>query len=55
MLKEKSETLDKAQDWASDSSADIQEKKTEFTESTKRPNWLEENSYSNGDEHEATQ
>jgi len=56
MLREKSETEDKAQGRASDSSADSQEKKVEFPESAKRPEGSEEDSSdSNGDEHEATQ
>ena len=44
MLQEKSETEDKAQGGASNSSADTQEKKVEFLESPKRPEGLEDDS-----------
>ena len=45
-----------AQGGASDSSADTQEKRVEFSESPKRPERLEEDSSdSDGDEQEATQ
>ena len=55
MLQEKSETEDKAQGGASDSSTNTQEKKVEFSDSPKRPEGSEENaSYSDEDEHEAT-
>jgi len=53
MLLEKSETKDKAQDGASDSSADTQEKKVEFLESPERSE--DDFSDSDGDEHAATQ
>ena len=43
MLQEKSEMEDKAQDGASDNSADTQEIEVEFSESPKRPEGSEEN------------
>ena len=56
MLREKSETEDKAQGAASDSSADTQEKEVEFSESPKRSEGSEEYSSDlNRDEQEATQ
>jgi len=56
MLQKKSETEDKAQGEGSDSSADTQEKKVEFSESPKRSEGSEEDSLdSDGDEQEATQ
>jgi len=56
LLREKSETVDKAQGGASDSSADTQEKKVEFSDSSKRPEGSEEDSSdSDGDEQEVTQ
>jgi len=56
MLREKSETEDKAQGGASDSSADTQEKGVEFSYSPKRPEESkDDSSYSNEDEQEATQ
>jgi len=42
MLREKSETEDKAQGGASDSSTDTQEKEVEFSDSPKRPEGSEE-------------
>ena len=55
MLQEKSETKDKAQGGASDSSADTQKKGVEFSESPKRPDGSDEDSLdSDRDEHEAT-
>jgi len=44
MLQEKSETEDKAQGEASNSSADTNEKKVKFSESPKRPEESEEDS-----------
>ena len=57
MLREKSETEDKAQGGASDSStADTQKKGVEFSYNPKRPKGSEEDfSDSDGDKHEATQ
>ena len=53
MLREKLETEDKAQDGASDNSADTQEKEVEFSESPKRSEGSEEDFLdSDGDEHE---
>ena len=55
MLRDKSETEDKAQGGASDSStADIQEKRVEFLESPKKPD-DEDSSDSDGDDHGTTQ
>jgi len=57
MLREKSDTEDKAQGGASDSSAvDTQEKGVEFSDSPKKPERSEEDSSgSDGDKQEATQ
>jgi len=57
MLREKSETEDKAQGGASDSSAaDTQKKGVKFSDSTKRPEGSEEDSPdSDGDKQETTQ
>ena len=44
MLQEKSETEDKVQGGASDSSADTQRKEVKFLESPKRPDGSEEDS-----------
>jgi len=56
MLREKSETEDKAQGAASDSSADTQEKEVEFSESPKRSEGSEDDSSdSDGDNQEAIQ
>ena len=56
MLREKSETEDKAQCGASDSSTVTQEKEIKFSESPKRPEGSEENSSdSDRDDQEATQ
>ena len=55
MLQEKSETEDKAQGVALDSSADTQEKWVEFSESPKKPDELDEDSSDlDKDKHEAT-
>jgi len=51
---EKSETEDKAQSGASDSSADTQEKEFKFSKSPKRPVGSEEYSDLDGDEQKAT-
>ena len=55
LLQEKSETEDKAQGGASDSSTDTQEKGVEFAESPKRPEGSEEDSLdSDEDKQKAT-
>ena len=56
MLQEKSEIEDKAQCETSDSSADTQEKRAEFSESPKSPEGSEEDSLdSDGEDQEVTQ
>ena len=56
MLREKSETEDKAQDEASDSLVNTQEKEVEFSEKPKRPEGSEEESSDlDRDHQEATQ
>ena len=55
-MQDKSETEDKTQGGASDSSTDTQEKGVEFSKNPKRPDGSEEDSLdSDGDEQEATQ
>jgi len=55
-LQEKSETEDKLQGGASDSSTDTQEKRVEFSESPKMLEWSKEDSSDlDEDEQEATQ
>ena len=55
-MREKSETEDKAQGAASDSSANTQKKEVEFSDSSKRPKGSEEDSSdSDGEDQEATQ
>ena len=55
MLQEKSEMKDKVQGRSSNSSAETQKKKIEFSEIPKKPEGLEEDSSnSDGDEQEAT-
>jgi len=56
MLQERSETEDKAQGRAPNSSVDTHEKRVEFSESPKRPDRSDEDfSDSDGDEQETTQ
>jgi len=56
MLQDKSETEDRTQGGASDSSADTQKKRVEFSDSPKRPDGSEEDFLDlDGDEHESTQ
>ena len=56
ILWEKLETKDKAQDGASDSSADTQKKEVEFSESPKMPEGSEKDSSDlDGDNQKATQ
>jgi len=56
MLQKKSETEDKVQGEAPDSSADIQKKGVEFSKNPKRPDGSDkDSSYSDGNEYETTQ